>query len=168
MEESDDEAYRVARNSPVKIINIRANITTDLCSPSLFKKYILPYYRRRTDELRKAGKFVTSHWDGNVKHLMPYVKQTGLDGLECVPPKPQGDVTLGELKQGLEDMVLVDGIPATLFLPEVSNEKVEEYAHRVLRLFSPQLIAGISDKLPPNGDIEKVKLVGEIVKNFNP
>jgi len=36
----------------------------------------------------------------------------------------------------------------------------------VLEIFSLNLIIGISDELPPDGDIKKVKLVSEIVGSF--
>jgi len=35
-------------------------------------------------------------------------------------------------------------------------------------MFSPNLILGISDELPPTAEIEKVKLVSNIVENFEP
>lgn len=37
---------------------------------------------------------------------------------------------------------------------------------KVLEIFSPNLIMGVSDELPPGGDIKKVKLVSEIVGSF--
>jgi len=94
------------------------------------------------------------------------MQQTGLDGLECVPPEPQGNVTLEEIKEGLKGKVLVDGIPATHFLPYVSNEELQTFAEKVLELFAPRLILGISDMLPPDGDIEKVRMIGKLVADF--
>jgi hypothetical protein len=48
-------------------------------SPPLFKRYILPYYQRTTKELRAAGKFTTSHWDGRVSLLLPIMKDDFVD-----------------------------------------------------------------------------------------
>ena len=165
-DENDEERLKVIKKTPVKIINFGDNIDEDLCSPPLFERYMLPYYKRRTAELHKAGKFCTSHWDGNIKQVLPFAKETGLDALECVPPKPQGNVTLEELKEGLEGMVLVDGIPAIHFLPLVSYKELKNFVHRILDLFAPHIILGISDMLPPGGDIEKVRMVSEIVRDY--
>jgi hypothetical protein len=33
-------------------------------------------------------------------------------------------------------------------------------------MFKPKIVVGISDMLPPDGDIEKVRMVGEIVKDY--
>ena len=35
-------------------------------------------------------------------------------------------------------------------------------------MFSPNLILGVSDEVPPTADIEKVKFVSKIVENFKP
>jgi hypothetical protein len=165
-DENDDKRLDAIKKAPFKLVNFGDNIDEGLCSPPLFKRYMLPYYRRRTSELHKAGKFCTSHWDGKIKLVLPFARDTGLDGLECVPPSPMGNVTLEELNKGLEDMVLVDGIPATLFLPYVKDEVLESLVHELLDRFSPRIIVGISDKLPANGDIEKVRIAGEIVSEY--
>lgn len=165
-DENDDERFKVIRKTPFKIINFGDNMDENLCPPSLFRKYMLPYYQHRTKEMHRAGKFCTSHWDGKIKHLLPFVKETGLDGLECVPPEPQGNVTLKELKEGLGGMILMDGIPAIYFLPMIENSKLESFVYEILDLFAPHIILGISDMLPPDGDIEKVRLVSRIVAAY--
>jgi len=168
IEDNHDRMMRVIMGSPIDIVNFGDNIHHDLCSPPLFKKYILPYYRRATKELREAGKFTTSHWDGRVELLLPFMKETRLDGIECLTPKPMGDVTLEELHEALGDMVLVDGVPANHFLPWVSDETLKAFTLKLLDMFTPRLIAGISDMLSPNGDIEKVRFVGKIVNEYEP
>jgi len=35
---------------------------------------------------------------------------------------------------------------------------------QVVELFYPRLVLGISDELPPDGDIERVRLVGELMQ----
>ena len=165
-DENDDERFDLIRKTPFKIINFGDNIDEGLCSPPLFKRFMLPYYQRRTKELHEAGKFCTSHWDGKIRKILPFAQETGLDGLECVPPEPQGNVTLDELKNGLEGMILLDGIPATHFLPLFPERELETFVYTILRLFKPQIILGISDMLPPDGSIEKVRMIGRILDSY--
>jgi len=165
-DESDDKRFSLIRKTPFKIINFGDNIDEGLCSPPLFKRYMLSYYQRRTKELREAGKFCTSHWDGKIRKVLPFARETGLDGLECVPPEPQGNVTPEELKEGLKDMILIDGIPATHFLPFVRYEELRAFVYMMLDLFNPQIILGISDMLPPDGDIEKVRMISELMADY--
>jgi hypothetical protein len=154
------------RNSPIPIVNFVDNIDRNLFSPTMFAKYILPYYKRRTAELHASGKLCTAHWDGKLKSLLQYSRETGLDGLECVTPQPQGDVTLEEIHSALGDMILLDGIPAITFLPWVKNSELETFTRSVLRLFLQHLILGVSDLVPPNVNIEKIRLVTRIVEKF--
>jgi hypothetical protein len=135
-------------------------------TPGLFERYVLPEYQRRSELLRNAGKYTFAHWDGSVKGLLRYAKRTKLDGMEALTPIPQGDVTIQEIKDALGDMVLVDGIPMTWFLPHETNEDLERVTREVIETFSPNLILGISDEPSPVCDIEKVRLVAEIVKEY--
>jgi len=165
-DENDDKRFSLIKKTPFKIVNFGDNIDEGLCSPPLFKRYMLPYYRRRTRELHEVGKFCTSHWDGKIRKVLPFAYETGLDGLECVPPEPQGNVTPEELKEGLKGMILIDGIPATSFLPLVRDDELKAFAYRMLDLFAPHTILGISDMLPPDGDIEKVRMISQIAASY--
>ncbi|MEM2093454.1 MAG: hypothetical protein QXE16_04135, partial [Candidatus Bathyarchaeia archaeon] len=72
--ENDDERFSLIKKTPFKIVNFGDNIDEGLCSPSMFKRYMLPYYHKRTTELHEAGKFCTSHWDGKVRQILPYMQ----------------------------------------------------------------------------------------------
>ena len=62
--------------------------------------------------------------------------------------------------------MLLDGIPALYFLPSFSTETLIECVKRVVDLFYPRLVLGISDEMPPDGDIERTRLVGELVQEL--
>ncbi len=110
LEENHTRLIEVINDSPIEIINFGENIHSGTLSPPLFLKYHLPACQRRCELLHSAGKFVCSHWDGDTKPLLPYAKETDLDGIEAITPKPQGDVTLEDIKQALGDE-----IPAVYF-----------------------------------------------------
>jgi hypothetical protein len=118
--------------------------------------------------LHQAGKFVCSHWDGDTRPLLPYARETGLDGIEAITPWPQGDVALEEVRQALGDeMFLLDGIPAIYFDDTFSIETLESCTHRLIDLFAPKLVLGISDEISSTGDLERIRVVGEIVDRHN-
>jgi len=165
-DESDDAMYRVVCDSPVQILNFGENIDANVASPRYFERYLLPYYRKRVEQVHASGKFCHIHMDGSLKALLPFINQAGFDGIEGATPLPQGDVTLEELKEAMGETILLDGIPAILFLPRCSDEEVAGFATRVLDLFAPNLILGVSDELPPPADIEKVRLISELVANY--
>lgn len=153
--------------SPIRIIDFGDNIHASTTPPALFEKYVLPVYQRRCERLHRAGKFVMAHWDGNCKPLLPYAKETGLDGIEAITPLPQGDVTLEETKAALGDLFLIDGIPAVYFDHTFSEQTLLDCTRKCIDLFAPRLILGISDEMSSRGDIERVRLVGHLVDEYN-
>jgi hypothetical protein len=152
---------------PIHLINFGDNLHAGTMSPKLFEKHILPLYQRWCRRLHAAGKFVYSHWDGLCKPLLPYARETGLDGIEAITPLPQGDVTLEETKKALGDMFLLDGIPAVFFDPTYSEQTLIDCAKKCIDLFAPHLILGASDEVSSHGEIERVRLVGKIVDDYN-
>jgi hypothetical protein len=80
---------------------------------------------------------------------------------------PQGDVSLEETKAALGDMFLLDGIPAIFFEPTFDEQVLIDCAKRCIDLFAPNLVLGISDEISSQGDIERVRVVGEIVDDYN-
>lgn len=158
----------IVNASPIQIVNFGDNLHCATLSPRLFETYVLPAYHERCARLHQAGKFVSSHWDGDTRALLPYARICGLDGIEAITPQPQGDVALEEIKAALGDQVyLLDGIPAVYFDTTFSEEILQECAERVIKLFAPRLILGISDEMSSQGDIERIRLVGRIVDDFN-
>jgi hypothetical protein len=157
----------VINESPIDIINYGDNLHDGYLSPDIFEEFVLPIYQKRGELLHKGGKFTYSHWDGDVKRILKYAKECELDGIEAITPVPQGDVTLQEAKDAMGDMYMVDGIAAILFDERYSEEELLEQAREVIELFAPNLILGISDEISSTGDIERVKLVGQLVDEYN-
>lgn len=160
-EETDEKLYEVLITSPLKIINFGENLDSQIISPSLFEKYLLPYYNKRCHKLHKAGKFCHIHIDGRLKGFLPYLSHLDFDGYEALTPAPQGDVELEEIKSAIGNKVLIDGIPAIMFLDEYSEEELLEFTNKVIKLFYPHLILGVSDELPPDAKIERVEMIGD-------
>ncbi len=167
-DENHQRLIEVINASPVHIINLGENVHASTLSPDLFRRYHLPACQRRCERLHAAGKFVCSHWDGDCGPLLPLARQTGLDGIEAITPQPQGDVTLEEIKQGLgDDLFLLDGIPAVYFDDTFPVETLEACVRRLIELFAPRLVLGISDELSSHGDIERIRVVSDIVEAYN-
>ncbi|MCS7225252.1 MAG: hypothetical protein NZ959_11995 [Armatimonadetes bacterium] len=163
---ADDRMYQVLLSCPVPILNLGENIDACLNPPPMFLKFHIPYYRKRVTQIKAAGKFCHIHMDGSLKPLLPYLRSVDWDGIEAATPFPQGDVTLCELKEAMGDLILLDGIPALYFLPHYSESDLVKCVEELVRLFYPSLILGISDELPPDGDIERVRLVSRLIRDL--
>jgi hypothetical protein len=64
-------------------------------------------------------------------------------------------------------MFLLDGIPAVFFDETYNEQTLIDCAKRCIDLFAPNLILGISDEISSHGEIERVRIVGEIVDEYN-
>jgi len=167
LEDWDDQMYKQISNSPIQIVNFGENLDSNLSPPHYFEKYLIPYYEKRVKQLHRKGIYCHIHIDGSLRDFLPYFEYLPFDGYEALTAKPQGDVSLEDIKDAIGNKILLDGIPSILFLPEYSDDYLKEYTQKVLELFSPNLILGVSDELSPNGDIRKIEKISEIVKNFN-
>lgn len=168
MDENHHRLIDVINKTPIDVINFGDNLHCGTLPPYYFEEYVLPAYLKRNDHLHQAGKFTCSHWDGDTKALLPYARECGLDGIEAITPKPQGDVTLEEMKDALrDDVFLLDGIAAILFDDIFPESALIEQTEKLIEYFAPNLVLGISDEMSSTGNIERVRLVGKIVDDYN-
>jgi hypothetical protein len=155
---------RIISYGRVKILNFGENLHDQLLSPRYFERYLIPWYVRRSSRFRAAGIFTHVHIDGYFRSLLPYLKDLPFDGLEALTPLPQGDVTVDVIKEHIGDKILLDGIPAVMFLPTYSRDALMEMVERIVRLFRPRLILGASDEVPQGSDeesIERVRMISD-------
>jgi hypothetical protein len=66
-----------------------------------------------------------------------------------------------------DDIFLLDGIPAIYFDATFSVETLVACTEEIIELFAPNLVLGISDEISSTGDLERVRVVGEIVDGYN-
>ncbi|MBI3923167.1 MAG: hypothetical protein HY318_17230, partial [Armatimonadetes bacterium] len=154
----DDRLIDAALELPCRIFNLGDHATNEFTPPPILKKYLIPRWQRIADRLHAAGRFVHTHWDGNSRHMLPYLRETRLDGVEALTPEPMGDMTLEIIKQAVGDRIVVlDLIPAIDFLPYRPLKEVLDFTRRIIDMFAPKLILGISDEISQVGEIEKVE-----------
>ncbi len=156
--------------SPVDFVSVGENVDCRNDPPPVYEKYELPYFNKVAKACKDAGKFTHAHFDGNLEDLLPYFcdELYPFDGIEAPTFLPQGDVSLQDFKTALGDNIIVlDGIPSTIFLPQFSEKRFVNMVEEVLETFSPNLILGVSDEYSPNGLFKRMKMVSEIVANFD-
>jgi hypothetical protein len=155
----------------LRIVNFGENIHEQLLSPRWFERYLVPFWTRRAGALRAAGVYTHVHIDGSFRNLLRFLRHLPFDGLEALTPKPQGDVELEEIREHIGDKILLDGIPAVLFLPTYPREAVLAAAEKIVALFHPRLILGVSDEVPEGAGlqaIERVRLVSDWCRRQTP
>ncbi len=163
-ERRDERMLDAALQLPCRIFNLGDHATNEFTPPPILKKYLIPRWQRIAERLHKEGRFVHSHWDGNARLILPFLKETNLDGVEALTPAPMGDITIKQIKEAVGDkMVLLDLLPAIDFLENYPLDRLLDFTKEVIDTFAPRLILGISDELPPSGQIKKVEAISELV-----
>jgi len=167
-----DAAYdglyeQICRSGKVPILNFGENIHAQLLSPDYWERYFEPFYTKRCNQLKQAGIYTHVHIDGFFKPLLPYLSRLPFDGIEALTPEPQGDVTLEEMREHVGDKILLDVVPAILFLDTYSMGRFQDYVGKVAEMFGPQLILGISDEYPEGAEsssLSKLRWMAEFAK----
>jgi len=165
IDKSYDPLYEeICSSKVVKIVNFGENIHEQLLSPRYLEKYLIPFWKKRSGQFHNASIFSHVHIDGYFKNLLTYLKYLPFDGIEALTPEPQGDMGIDEIKAHIGDKILIDGIPAVLFLETYTREQLMTTTEKIVGLFHPNLILGISDELPQGAGaeaIERVRMVAE-------
>jgi len=163
----DDRLLDAALGLPCRLFNLGDHATNEFTPPPILKKYLIPRWQRIADRLHAAGRFVHTHWDGNSRLMLRFLRETRLDGVEALTPAPMGDMTLDEIKQAVGDAIAVlDLLPAIDFLPNRPLDDLLEFARKAIDMFAPKLILGISDEISQVGQIEKVEAVSTLVEEI--
>ncbi|MCC6442430.1 MAG: hypothetical protein IT210_03120 [Armatimonadetes bacterium] len=163
----DDRLLDAALQLPCRIFNLGDHATNEFSPPPVLRKYLLPRWRHIADRLHEHGRFVHTHWDGNSRHILPFLRETRLDGVEALTPAPMADMTLENIKVAVGDRIVVlDLLPAIDFLEYRPMNELLDLTCRVIDMFAPRLILGISDEISQVGQIEKVEAISQLVDDL--
>lgn len=165
---ADDEIFEVIANSPARIVEFPDNVSGQVTGKNLLTKYVLPYWKKRVNQLHSGGKLVGVHNDGGVRAALPVIIEAGFDFVEAITPEPVGDITLEEIK-AISDgrIVVMGGLPGVLFSPLYPIEYFKKYIDDVLTFFSDEagFVLGSADQIPPDAELERICMVREIIDN---
>lgn len=166
IESCNERDMRIAKEAlklPCRIFNLGDHVTNEFTPPPILKKYIIPRWKKISKLMTEHNRFVHSHWDGNARLILPYLKESGLHGVEALTPAPMCDMTLEEIKEATDGMVVLDLIPAIFFLPLFPVKEVLSFTEKVIEMFMPRLILGVSDEISPAGEIERIEIIAELI-----
>ncbi|MCS7113190.1 MAG: uroporphyrinogen decarboxylase family protein [Candidatus Bathyarchaeota archaeon] len=104
-------------------------------SPKIFKEIILPELRREVQAFKRMGAFVILHSDGNIKPLLEYIVESGVDGIQSLDP--QAGIDIGEIKELYGDRICLVGNICLRTLNVGSLEDVARETIECIRKASP-------------------------------
>jgi len=128
---TDEPAFRLAAASPAEAVWSAENITADITSPALFRRYCLPYYDRGASILHEGGKLYGIHMDGKLAALKQAVAESTLDFIEGFTPPPMGDLSLSDARRAWQGKALWVNFPGSVL--HGSGEAVLCFTEELLR-----------------------------------
>jgi uroporphyrinogen-III decarboxylase len=164
-EKKDMELVHLAAAAPERLVIISDHADENLISPKQYEDYCIPFYQKACAVLHQAGKFVSTHLDGNFKGYFPLLHKTGFDLLDGCTPAPMFNYELEELARAMpEGMKAFCGVPSSLFCQKLPIQKILTFGDRVQKALQGRGILNVGDILPPDGDIEQVIALGRHIQ----
>jgi len=167
LEEADDPIFQILCSSPARLIIFPENLSGEVTGRNLLRRYAIPYWQRRVEQLHRAGKLVALHNDGTLRASLPLLLDAGLDAVESVTPAPVGDMTVEEIRTATARKAVVwGGLPGALFSPLYSEDFFVAHIRHVLDVFPPGsgFILASADQVPPDATLSRIRLVREIAE----
>ena len=152
------------------LVHFADNLTSEVYTP-FFASHMAARYERRLEQLHRAGIRCAVHLDGTLKGLLPKLAAVGIDAIEALTPQPVSDLSLEEVRRLVEDatppgsrVILWGGLPGAMFAPPFTWEDMQRQVQHVLQAWQGvPFILGTADQLPPDGDIDFVRRISEMV-----
>jgi hypothetical protein len=160
------EMQQVVLESPGILFLHGLHFDTQMTSPPYFKKYLVPYFQDFCPRLKQRGKWLATHNDADSTLLLELMKEAQIPMVDCLATSPLVKCTLESVLQAWGDSIVIwGGIPSTLLCRETAGEdELEEYMNYFLSLYNQgRIIAGVSDNVMPETDIERLERVSEIL-----
>ena len=159
----------VCRLAP-PLVHFADNLTSEVYTPSC-TELMEVRYSHRLQRLHAHGIRCAVHLDGTLKGLLPRLASVGIDAIEAITPQPVGDISLEEVRRLVEDatppgsrVILWGGLPGAMFAPPFTWQDMQCQVQRVIDAWQgAPFILGTADQVPPNGDINFVRRISEMV-----
>jgi hypothetical protein len=162
-----ERMWPVVAESPARLLLHGVHLASQITPPSLFEKYIIPYYEEFMPLMHEHGKSVAMHADNDVSRILDMIERAGWDMVECFVTAPMVPLTVEEAREAWGDRVIIwGGLPSTLLSPNVSEDEFHDYMYDLFETIAPgdAFILGVADNVMPDSLIERVAWVTEFVE----
>ena len=160
---------QVALDSPARLILHGEHFDSQMTSPPVFKKYMLPYFRPFAERMHARGKTLACHADADVSLLLELIAEAGYDMAECFVTAPMVPLTMARARQVWGNKIVIwGGIPSSILCAPYTDEAFEAYMLDLLRTIAPgdAFILGVADNVMAEAYIERVERVSELLAAY--
>jgi len=133
-----------------------------LISPEMFDIFVMPYFKRITEQAKSYGYKVVLHSCGAIERVIPRLIDAGVDALHPIQAKARGMDAKSLSRKYKDKLVFIGGVDTQDLLPFGSPEQVKDEVRRLKDLFGPNFIVSPShEALLPNVSPENIQAMAE-------
>jgi uroporphyrinogen decarboxylase len=129
-----------------------------LVSPELFKKFILPGFKKNVELAKKYGKKVMLHSCGSIHRIIPLLIDIGVDALHPLQARAAGMDAVSLAKQFKGKIAFVGGVDTQDLLVNATPAKVKDEVRRLKDIFGANFVISPShEAVLPNIPIANIE-----------
>ena len=119
-------------------------------SPELFRRFILPSFKRIIEVGKKRGLIVMLHSCGSIYRIIPDLIEAGVDALHPIQAQAAG-MDARSLSQYKDDLAFLGGIDAQSFFVNATPGQIRDEVLRVRGILGPNIVISPShEEILPN------------------
>lgn len=133
-----------------------------LISPECFDRFVMPGFRRFTDQAHRFGMKVLLHSCGSIDRVIPRLIDAGVDALHPIQARAANMDAVHLSREYGGKLVFVGGVDTQRILPFASPAEVRDEVHRLRDLFGPNYVVSPShESILPGVTWENVQAMAE-------
>jgi uroporphyrinogen-III decarboxylase len=161
------ELYDLAAGSPVEIIQLGDNITSDVVGRERFRNYLMPEYVRLMERLAHTGKKLAVHMDGRLKSLQDDIAEARFDIVEAFTPPPMGDVSVKKARHIWPDKALWINFTSSMHIEP--PETIEAHTKQLLEEAGGKrgFAISVTEDAPVEALERSLAVIARVLKEYN-
>ena len=133
-------------------------------SPEMFRKFVLPGFKRIIAVAKKYNKKVLLHSCGSIYRIIPDLIEAGVDAIHPIQAAAVG-MSANELAQFKNDIAFVGGIDAQSFFVNATPDEIAREVDRVRSVLGPNIVVSPShERIMPNIPVENLRAMAIAAK----
>lgn len=130
--------------------------------PAAFREFVVPYVTEMVELIHSYGCLARIHSHGHTRHVLDMIVETGADALDPIEPPPDGDISMGEVKQRYGDRLLLFG---NMELKYLETETPTDIDARVKTMMDEAKVGGGYVLMPTAGPLN-IPLAKQTAENY--
>ncbi len=160
------ELFTMACDSPVEILLLADNITSDVVGTERYRAYLMPVYQELNRMMAGTGKKLGVHMDGNIASLAQDVALSDFDIMEALTPPPMGDFSIRDARTMWHDKSLWINFTSSVHIE--SEDRIRAHTRDLLDQAgtSKGFAVGITENAPIHALEKSLPIIAEVLREY--